>query len=151
MILQTIGFGLWLTGVTIASSYAAAYFLTDLHETAEIDVVPGLDYERTNPISVPMIENGSVQGYVVAKFVFTMDGDALRSLSVPPHSFVMDAAFRTIYADEALDFRNLERYDLDALTDRIRDSVNERLGKPLVRDLLIEELAFHDKAEVLLQ
>src|SRR5690606_28240727 len=145
-------YGLWLTGVTIASSYAAAYFLTDLHKTAEIaELVPGLDYERTNPISVPMIENGSVQGYVVAKFVFTMDSDTLRSLAVPPHPYVVDEAFRTIYADEALNFRHLERYDLDALTDRIRDSVNTRLGKPLLRDLLIEELAFHDKAEVLLQ
>jgi hypothetical protein len=39
---------------------------------------------KTAPINVPMISNGTVEGYIVAQFVYLADETSLRELSVPP-------------------------------------------------------------------
>ena len=57
----------------------------------------GLDYVKTNIMSVPIISDGAIQGYLIAQFVFTADGKVLRQLSVPPELFLTDEAFRTIF------------------------------------------------------
>jgi hypothetical protein len=40
------------------------------------------------------------------------EGEKLKTMDVSPDAFVMDEAFRLIYSDEKLDFRNLDRFDL---------------------------------------
>ncbi|WP_321503967.1 hypothetical protein [Breoghania sp.] len=141
--------GIWMAAVTAGSSYGAVYWMTQYHgidpATAVID---GLDYEKTRAINVPMIANGRLQGYVVAQFVFTADAAALARLSVPPHPFVVDEAFRLLYEDRTLDFQNLERYDIESLTRQIRERVNTRMNGELIHDVLVEELNYFSKEDV---
>ncbi len=135
--------GLWVAAVTIASSYLAGIWLTDVF-AADQNPAPmaGLDYEKTRAISVPIISEGRVAGYVVAQFVFTVDGEELARLAVPPHPFVIDEAFREIYADDSIDFENLDRYDLAGLKTRIKENVNSRMKSELLQDLLVEEFNY---------
>ena len=69
------------------------------------DTLEGLVYEKTKVINVPMIAEGSVQGYIVAQLVFTADAKVLRQLPVPPEAFVVDEAFRSIYGDQKTRFQ----------------------------------------------
>jgi hypothetical protein len=89
-----------------------------------------------------MIENGSVQGYIITQFVYTVDARIMQQLQVPPDPFVVDEAFRKIYADERLDFRNLARYDLSILTTGIKQRVNERMQADIVQDVLLEDFNY---------
>lgn len=143
--------GLWMPVATLAASYTTAAYLGDADMVAgEVPIsLGGLDYERIPPVNVPIIADGALQGYVVAKLVFTADADELSQLSVPPHPFLIDEAFRFLYADETLDFRALRRYDLASLSDHLREAANERLGTPVVRDVLVEELNYFDKSDVI--
>ena len=141
--------GVWVCFVTILSSYMSVSWQAGAKESAaEPLLFQGLDYEKTRVINVPMIADGAVQGYVVAQFVFTADAATLKQLSVPPEVFVADAAFRTLYADESLDFNNLQKYDLTALTGAITKSVNERFATEILKEVLVEEFNYVAKSEM---
>ncbi|GGB53782.1 hypothetical protein GCM10011316_27270 [Roseibium aquae] len=132
------------------SGLGTTYFMADSPFDADRGaLVGGLDYETLQPINVPMIADGALQGYVVAKLVFTADGDKLRRLPVPPHPFLVDEAFRTLYEDDTLDFKNLERYDLDRLTGHLAEMTNKRLGEAVVREVLVEEFNYFHKDAVI--
>ena len=147
--IRLVAVGLWMCLATLASSYGAVYYMTHQMPGAEPDTrLGGLDYERLRPINVPILENGALQGYVVAQLVFTADGDSLGNSAIPPHPFIVDETFRLLYADKSLNFRRLERYDLDWLKQRVRETVNARLGNDLIQDILVEEFNYFAKDDV---
>lgn len=142
--------GLWACLVTLGASYAAVMWQADAPVDAKADeFFGGLDYVKTNPISVPMLSDGEIKGYVIAQFVFTIDGTTLRKLSVPPDVFLIDEAYRAIFASgEKIDFKQLDKYNVEALTKQIAAKVNERFKTDLVKDVLVEQLNYLAKNEV---
>ena len=59
--------GLWVCILTAGASYAVAFW----KETGSLlphkeEYIGGLQYHKTRVLSVPMVENGSVQGYIIA-------------------------------------------------------------------------------------
>jgi hypothetical protein len=141
--------GLWVCILTAGASYAVAYWKANGGLLAPVDeYLDGLEYQKTRALSVPMVENGGVQGYIVARFVYTVDANVMHQLSVPPEPFVVDEAFRKIYGDERLDFRKLARYDLTSLTETIKARVNERMRANIVQDVLVDDFNYVSKDEL---
>ena len=143
--------GIWMAATMLASGYGTTQYLAAQKRIGgeEEPSFVGLDYETVKPVNVPVLFEGTLQGYVVAKLVFTADSDVLRRLPVPPHPFLVDEAFRRLYSDDTLDFRNLERYDLDALTEHLKQKTNARIGRKVVHDVLVEEFNYFDKNDVI--
>lgn len=140
--------GLWVCILTAGTSYAVAYWKENGSAlSAKEEYLEGLQHLRTRVLSVPMVENGAVQGYIVARFAYTVEGKTLHQLAVPPEPYVVDEAFRRIYADERLDFRKLARYDLSILTAAIKQRVNERMQADVVQDVLIEDFNYVSREE----
>jgi hypothetical protein len=140
--------GLWVCILTAGASYAVVY----MGENGSLlpqreEYLDGLQYLKTRVLSIPMVENGSVRGYIVAQFVYTVEGRTMHQLSVPPEPFVVDEAFRKIYADDSMDFRKLARYDLAVLTASIKQRVNERMHGDVVKDVLVEDFNYVAKEE----
>jgi len=104
-----------------------------------------LQSQKTRVINVPVVADGLVRGFVAVQFVFTMDANALKALPVPADVYLLDEAFRDIYSDTSLDPHHVDRYDLQKLTSRIVQNTNERLGAPLIKDVLIENFNYIDK------
>ncbi|CAN5119694.1 hypothetical protein BH10PSE7_BH10PSE7_31050 [soil metagenome] len=142
--------GVWACIVTLAASYGMIVWQADAPVEAKADeFFGGLDYVKTTPISVPMVSAGEVKGYVIAQFVFTVDGTILRKLSVPPDVFINDDAYRAIYArGNEIDFKNLDKFNVDELTKTIAVKVNERFKSDLVKDVLVEQFNYLSKDEV---
>jgi hypothetical protein len=141
--------GLWVCVITVASSYAAAYWSAGKHGDGKQEVyLEGIEYQKIQAITVPMIAEGGVQGYVVAKLVFTADARTLRDLAVPPHAFVVDEAFREIYSNGKVDFGNIAKYNLGEMTDAIKKNVNKRLNFDVVQDVLVEEINYVEKSDI---
>ncbi len=134
--------GIWVCVVTSAAVYFASLNAGGAPAASEEDYLQGIDYVKTRQITVPRISQGKIQGYVIARFVFTADAQALRQLAVPPEVFVVDEAFRTIYGDDKLDFGNLQKVDLSVLTDAITAKVNERVQPELVKETLVEQFDY---------
>jgi hypothetical protein len=146
--IKLVAAGLWVCILTAGTSYAVAYWKERGNLLpAKEEYTEGLQYQKTRVLSVPMVENGGVQGYIVARFVYTVDGRTMHELSVPPDPFVVDEAFRRIYADDRLDFRKLGRYDLSILTTGIKQRVNERMQADIIQDVMVEDFNYVSKEE----
>lgn len=148
--IKLIAVGLWVACVALGSSYVMASMAggNTEEEVEEASFFVGLDYRTTDNITIPMISDAAIQGYILARFVYTIDGRTVAQLKVPPDPFILDEAFRRLYATEGFDFAKPERFDLPALTRDIREAVNARYGSELVRDILVEQFDYIAKSDV---
>lgn len=137
--------GLWVTLVALGAAYGVSRYASEPGaQTASASAVV-LQSQKTRVINVPMVADGLVRGFVAVQFVFTMDANALKALPVPADVYLLDEAFRDIYSDTSLDPHHVDRYDLQKLTSRMVQNTNERLGAPLIKDVLIENFNYIDK------
>jgi hypothetical protein len=142
--------GVWACAVTLAASYAAVSLQASSSPKAAPEPEPerlygGLETVRTRMISVPIIRAGALQGYAVAQFTFTVDAKTLKRLSVKPELVVLDEAFKAIYSDEAVDFRQMRKQDLPDLAKRIVEGANKRYGTNVVDDAFLQEFNYISK------
>jgi hypothetical protein len=139
--------GIWACLITLASMYATMSWKAAHSSSNSSKDASNIESQKTRTISVPIVADGSVQGYVVAQFSFTMDSKALKELPVPPEIFLLDEAFRTIYSDDKFDFKHLEKYDITKLTKDLVQRVNARLNADLIKDVLVEEFNFFTRED----
>jgi hypothetical protein len=109
----------------------------------------GLDYVKTDIISVPLMKNEEVYGYFLTRLVYTVEPAVMKTLSLPAEALLVDEVYSYLYANPEIDFADYAKLDLDKLRTGIRDAVNKRVGKKLVHDVLIEQIDFLTKAEIL--
>lgn len=146
--IKTVLTGVWICVVTLASLYFVMVWQGGKNASAQPDkFFGGLDYVKTNTVSVPIIDDGEVAGYVLARFVYLADGRKLKKLSVPAELILIDEAFQTIYAGSLKSFKRIEKYDLAALTNKMKDSANKRFETKLIEDVLIESISYVPKSE----
>lgn len=143
--IKTIALGLWVTVVALIATWAGATYLgasaTDAAPAGE-KFFGGLTEIKARPVSVPMIVDGAIQGYVMAQLAFTVKKETLDKLSVKPDVFIVDEAFRAIYEGDAVDFKRLKKQDVDAMAKAIKERVNNRFGSAFVEDVLVEDLNY---------
>nr|WP_321454768.1 hypothetical protein [uncultured Cohaesibacter sp.] len=135
---------IWIGAVSTISAYLSGHWINNqsFSDLSNLPLQEGMDFEKTRAISVPMISDGKVRGYIVAQFVYTIDSTTLRELAIPPSPYIVDEAFRAIFTDKNINFEELGEYDIDALTTQIKDKVNTRMQAKLVHDILVEEFSF---------
>ncbi|MEO1105038.1 MAG: hypothetical protein AAFW98_15130, partial [Pseudomonadota bacterium] len=136
--------GLWTLFVTLGTGYAVAAWKLGSDGDVEPPRLEGLRYTSLPTMSVPVIENGRVQGYVVVRMVYTADASVLRNLSAEPAPFISDEVFRALYANAQTAFGRLVRLDLEVLAEEARVRVNERMGDEVIQDLLVDGLNYVD-------
>jgi len=140
--------GVWVCAVTLVSLYSVMVWQGGKNAAAQPDkFFGGLDYVKTNTVSVPIIDDGQVAGYVLARFVYLADGRKLKQMSVPAELVLISEAFKAIYAGSLRDFKRIEKYDLASLTRKMKDSANKRFETKLIEDVLIESISYVPKEE----
>ncbi|PBC04482.1 hypothetical protein [Mesorhizobium sp. WSM3860] len=108
----------------------------------------GLDYVKTDIISVPLIRDAKIDGYFLTKLVYTVEPDQIKKLSIPAPAIITDQVYSYLYSNPQIDFTKKETIDLDAFRKAIRDTVNARVGVELVHDVLIDQVNFLSKDEI---
>nr|WP_255699720.1 hypothetical protein [Jiella avicenniae] len=145
-----IGIGVWAAIVALGSSYVMASVFAPAPEAAvskEPTYFDGLDYRSTESVTIPMISHETIKGYILARFVYTIDGSVGNALKVPPDPFILDEVFRRLYSTDSFDFERPEKFDLTELTTSIRDAVNARFGQELLHELLVEQFDYIAKKD----
>lgn len=142
--------GLWLCATVFVSSHLTADWRAQrlAAASAEPSYFRGVSYEKTRPLSVPILRDGKIAGYVMARLVYTIDTEDLRTLRVPPESFILDETFQRLFADESIDFADLRAFDMQAFLGGVTRAVNARIGKDVVRELMVDEFNFVDPEQV---
>ncbi|MFA5950147.1 MAG: hypothetical protein WC807_07675 [Hyphomicrobium sp.] len=146
--IKLLGIGIWVCAVTLGAAFGVLEWQKGQMHTVEGKAEIKIEQIKTKAINVPIIGEGAIQGYMVAQFVLTVDGNALAKLPVDPQVYLLDEAFKTIYAGERVNFNELKRQDLPALAKMLGENVNKRLGMPIVQDVLIEQLAYIPKKDI---
>lgn len=108
----------------------------------------GLDYVKTDVISVPLIHNAKIDGYFLTKLVYTVEPAEIKKLSIPADALIVDQVYSYLYSNPQIDFTKKATIDLNAFRAAIRDTVNTRVGANLVHEVLIDQLNFLSKDEI---
>lgn len=108
----------------------------------------GLDYVKTEVMSVPIIRQGEVIGYFLSRLVYTVDPEDMKKLTVPADALITDAVYSYIYSSPEVDFTRTDRLDLDAFRAQMREAINARVKHDLIQDVLVEQVDYLTKAEI---
>ncbi len=140
--------GLWAIFVALGSGYAVASWKVESGAGEEPVKLEGLRYTSLPTMSVPVLGNGEVRGYVVVRVVYTADAATLRLISAEPDPFISDEVFRTLYDRAEIHFGRLARIDLAEFAETVKAGVNKRLGDDVIQDILVDGLNYIDLATV---
>lgn len=141
--------GLWLCAVTIGAVFFA--FQTASAPTSrEPDpaLLGGLDYVKTEVQSVPVLRQGGIVGYFLARFVYTVDPHEAKKLTVPASSLIADELYTYLFSNPNIDFSKVDTLDVDALRNGVREAINKRIGSEFIHDVIVEQLDFLSKDQI---
>ncbi len=142
---------IWIAAATAGSVFYAFQQASTVEAAApasEPTAFGGLDYVRLNVVSVPQMKGGEVNGYFLARLVFTAPAERLKQLVVPADAMLTDAVYGKLYADPSIDFSRVDTLDIAAFRAGLRDAVNDKIGENLITEVLIEQVDFLSKADI---
>jgi len=138
--------------ISVATLGAVFYSFQVSQARSRAEPIPaffgGLDYVRSSIMSVPVVKDGRVDGYFLARLVYTVEPAKLKALSLPAEILLTDQLHSYLYGNPQIDFSNRESVDLDALRNGIRDSINARVGEKLVHEVLVEQIDYLSKDDI---
>ena len=134
--------------MTAGSAFVAAKVLPEMSAAGSTVVDLGLEEMKAEMTSVPMVRGGEVLGYVIIQLTFMLDRAALQTRKIEPSAYLSDAAFRSIYANDQVDFRRLRKSDIDDLLATIAAEANRQMGVDVVRRVLVQQMNFVRKDEI---
>lgn len=140
--------GLWICAVTVASCYGAVMYFSATKSEEDSGAFGGIDYIKTEMTSVPIIHDGEIKGYIVVQLVFAADSQKLKERHLDAAPFLVDEAYRVIYADNHIDFKKMEKQELAKLAKQIMENSNKRLKDDLIKEVLFQQLNYVAKDEV---
>lgn len=147
--IKFIAAAIWVCAVAIgAVFYSFQSASAKLDAPAPPPMLGGLDYIKTEIVSVPLVKDSRIDGYFLTRLVYTVEPEKMAKLSVPAESLIIDQVYTYIFGNPQLDFVNHETLDLDAFRAGIRDSINKRVGEDLIQEVLIEQVDFLSKDEI---
>jgi hypothetical protein len=141
--IKTLFVAIWACLILIGASFGASY-IVKLKAGADKAKPEAAAFEtrKSREVSVPIIRDGGVKGYVVVQLNYVVDLEAAKSLPAPPEAFVVDETFQFVYGDEKIDFSHLDKLDLGKMTETLIQRVNTRLRSNVITDMGIIECNF---------
>lgn len=140
---------LWISAATVGAVF---YSFQNSGRADGAQAAPamfgGLNYVKTDLITVPVVRNATVEGYFIARLVFTAEPAKLNRLSAPPSALFADEVYSYLYSNPHFDFSNRTTLNLDSFRAGIRDSINQRVGDKLIHEVLIEQVDFLTKDDI---
>jgi hypothetical protein len=133
--------GLIVVLSTLGGSYAAMKLPQGPAATADSDGPGELTVVKLDPVSVPVIRGGKIQGYVLGRIAFSAGVKEMKnkdSLIL----YVSESIFRAVYEEAALDFTTMKPVQVEELVHRIVEKANARIGRPAIAQVFVESLNF---------
>ncbi|MEQ8448937.1 MAG: hypothetical protein RIB97_04550 [Nitratireductor sp.] len=147
MIKFVIG-ALWIVAVTIGSIFFAFSATGDKDDTGERAYLEGLEYYKTEIVTVPVIQKGEVRGYFLTRLVYTVEPEKLKKLELPIDTLLVDQLYTYLFSNPQIDFSQTDTLDIVALRNGLRDSINERVGDKLIEEVLVQQIDYLTKSDI---
>lgn len=134
---------------TVGGVYGGVTWKSSMIAKPSDDESHKLQILKTPMVSVPILSDGQVLGYVVTRLQFAVDAGLLKESSVQPEAFVADEAFRLIYEATPRDIKVGRKNALKELAENIASGTNARLGRKLVKDVMIDSWTYLSKQDMM--
>jgi hypothetical protein len=129
--------------------YGAVTWKKSASENTDKGVQANVQMMKTRMVSVPVMSDGQVLGYVVARLQFSAVTEELKASTVQPEPFVADEAFKRIYDTTPGDMKAGRKQALRVLTADIASGVNKRLGRNVIKDVFIDSWTYLSKQDMM--
>jgi len=129
--------------------YGAVTWKKSASENTDKGVQANVQMMKTRMVSVPVMSDGQVLGYVVARLQFSAVTEELKASTVQPEPFVADEAFKRIYDTTPGDMKAGRKQALRVLTAYIASGVNKRLGRNVIKDVFIDSWTYLSKQDMM--
>ncbi|MDE3175891.1 MAG: hypothetical protein KGM15_07285 [Pseudomonadota bacterium] len=141
--IKSLFIAVWCCLVMLGASFAANY-VAKMKSTkpGEAALAAAFETRKSRELSVPIIRDGAVKGYVVVQLNYIVDLEAAKKLQAPPEAYVVDETFQYIYGDDKIDFAHLDKLDLGKMTEALIQRVNTRLRSNVITDMGVIECNF---------
>ncbi|MBU1211189.1 MAG: flagellar basal body-associated FliL family protein [Alphaproteobacteria bacterium] len=137
--IQQIILGVWVCLATLGGIYGADLLIATERSDAMSVRVGGITYSKMLPISVPVLRDGELDGYVVAQFVYGISDTGDKHVAERVEPYFIDAVFRVLYNESKA---GIQRDDLENIKKEILDRVNASLGDNIVQEALIDQINY---------
>ncbi|MBL8583846.1 MAG: hypothetical protein JNL61_16675 [Rhizobiaceae bacterium] len=150
--IKFIAAGIWISAVTVAATWYSQQLGKETPAEAAAKANPtllgGLDYVKTEVISVPVLSDNYVKGYFLTRLVYTVEPEKMKKLTIPLESLLTDEVYSYLYGNPQIDFSAVKSVDLDAFRNGLKDKINARISADLVHDVIIEQIDYLSKDDI---
>lgn len=141
--------GFWVCLVTLGAVFFSVQMATapvaDIGDNAKKD--PG-QLVRGEPITVPLIADGSIKGYFLGRISFMMNKDKIKGVELPMTEMMTDEMFTLLVGNKMVDITNMSSFDLATFRETIKTDLNKRLGEGFVEEVMVEQLDYLSKEDI---
>lgn len=139
--------GVWVCAVTLGAVYFSVQMAT-APAPDEAGAKASLQLVKGESITIPVINDGGVNGYFLSRISLRVDKDKMAKIELPATQLMTDELFTLLAGSSMVNIANISTFDPDAFKHRIREGLNKRLDDEVVEDVLIEQLDYLSKADI---
>ena len=99
------------------------------------------------PMSIAVIREGSVVGYVILEASYTVDRGNLKT-NVPVDVIMHDTINTALFNNPDIEPDFIGKFNLDGLRADIKSSINTKLGEEVVHDVFVQRIDFISSDDV---
>lgn len=141
--------GVWICAISLGSVYFSIQHASAPVETdAEAQRRAAREYVQGEPVTVPVITDGAVQGYFLTKLSFSVDKAKVKQIEVPMKEAVTNALFDILVGQKLINIADTSNFDLAHFKTVIREGLNKQLHDEVIYEVLVEQLEYLTKADV---
>lgn len=146
--LKTLVIGIWVVAVALGAVYFSVNMALTPDEDPEAARLASLETIRGDVTSLPVIQDGKVQGYFLTRLSYVGDKARLSQVHIPITALITDELFDTLVGKKLLNLQDNSGFDLDEFRKMIKDAINKKLGEDVIEDILVEQIDYLSKNDI---
>jgi hypothetical protein len=103
---------------------------------------------RGEIVTYPVIAQGRVEGYFLARTSFVADKSKLADITLPVPEMLTDEMYTELVGDKVIRVSDNRNFDLKAFKDRVKQALNQKLGAEVVLEVVVEQIDYITKEEL---
>lgn len=140
-----------LTGVWVAIvALGAVYFSIEMSQPPDPAVEEAKkkaiqEFVRGELTTFPVIQGGKVDGYFLTRTSYIADKTKLTEITLPVVPIITDELYTVLVGDRIIRIGDRRNFDLAGFKEKLKKTINHRLGSDVVMDVVIEQIDYISK------
>lgn len=147
--LKLVMTGVWVCIVTLGAVYGSIQMANapvDDGENGAVKVAEEL--VRGEVTAIPVINDGKVEGYFLTRVSYVADQHKLAEINLPIPALITDELYTALVGNRVIKIGSSRGFDLEAFRKTIKETLNTRLEKDVILDIIVEQIDYLSKDDI---